>query len=388
MDTCDLDIAYQYYSKYNRDNKDAAKDAAWAEINLSYILKNLEIVKTYAGEHTDIGAVVKGDAYGLGAEEIVKVLSKEDSVSMFIVGRLSEAEDISPFTDGKSVLVLDRVSAVGADGCGAEPVIYSAYDMAFMQKLELIGMRKNKSFSVHVRVDLWKSGMGFGPEEVSEELFSFPHVQVKGIYTHLYSSYQFDWERSEKELDRFDRVLDRLPGRIRRKLMVHAQNSSLIFTHPDHGYNLARSGAALYGLPIHPEKEYGLTPVLSLRARVVSVTKPKEDCCLSYQQQKSGRNGEIARFLFGYWDCPFLMTQDNVKVWGNGKLYPVADEPCMDSACIDAADGRISAGDEIVLLGAEEGVRLRDILARHQIDLVHSERLYMLSKRLHRIYRL
>lgn len=365
---------------------DNNKGAAWAEINLSDVLRNLKIVKKYAGKNTDIGAVIKGDAYGLGAKEIVKVLGKEKSVRMFIVGKPLEVEEILPFTNGKPVLILDRITVTDAESIRAEQVVYSAYDMAFMQKLELSGKKENRMFKVHVRMDLWGSGMGFLPGELSEELFSFPHVQVKGIYTHLYSSYQFDWEKSEQELCKFDEVLDRLPGDIRRGLTIHAQNSSLIFTHPNHDYNMARSGAALYGLPCHPENTYGLTPLLSLKSRIVTITKSKENCPLSYQKNKSGRNGEIARFLFGYWDCPFLMTQDNVKVWVKGKLYSVADEPCMDSTCIDVEDGAVSVGDEVVLMGEKEGVRLGEILARHQIDLVHSERLCLLSKRLRRVY--
>lgn len=361
--------------------------AAWAEINLSNLLKNLHIIKEYVGKNTDIGAVVKADAYGLGAKEIVKALCKENSIKMFIVGKISEAEEILPFVNGKPVLVLDRMNMAGMEGVGEQQVLYSAYDLEFMQELELLGEKENKIFQVHVRLDLWGSGMGFLPEDIGEEMFSFPHVQVRGIYTHLHSSYQFDWERNEQELCRFDGALEKLPGQIRKGLTIHAQNSPLIFTHPNHNYNMVRSGTALYGLPCHPQKTYGLTPLLSLKSRIVNITKLKEECPLSYQQRKGSKNLEIARFLFGYWDCPFLMTQDNVKVWIKGKVYSVVDEPCMDSTCIDMEDGEISIGDEVILMGEKDGVRLREILSRHHIALVHSEHLYIMSKRLKKIYR-
>lgn len=362
------------------------QDVAWAEISLSDILKNLKIIKRYAGKNTGIGAVVKADAYGLGAKEISKTLGKEESISMFIVGKPAEAEEIRPFANGKPILILDRVSVAGIKSPETEQMIYSAYDMDFLRELELLGERTNKAFPVHVRVDIWGSGLGFLPEEIKEDLFSFSHVQVKGIYTHLHSSYQFDWRKSEEELCQFDRALLGLPARIRQELTVHAQNSPLIFTHSNHNYNMVRSGTALYGLPCHPRNTYGLTPLLSLKSRIVTIAERKEECPLSYQKQKGGRSGKVARFLFGYWDCPFLMTQDGVKVWISGRLYSVADEPCMDSACIEVEQDGVSVGDEVVLLGEHDGVRLREILARHHIDLAHSERLYILSKRLCRIY--
>lgn len=362
-------------------------DAAWAEISLSALLKNLKIVKEHAGENTDVGAVVKADAYGLGAKEIVRALCREECIKMFIVGKLSEAEDILLSAKDKSVLVLDRIKPGAIKDFNPGNIIYSAYDRAFMQELEELGAAKNSVFSVHIRVDVWESGMGFSPEDVNIRLFDLPHVKVKGIYTHLHSSYQFDWEKTEKELCRFDRAVDRLPLHIHKKLTIHAQNSPLIFTHPHHGYNMVRSGTALYGLPCHPKHTYGLTPILSLKSRIVIVTDRKEGCSLSYQQGGKGTDGKIARFLFGYWDCPFLMTMKDIKVWIKGKLYSVSDEPCMDNSCIDVKDGEVSIGDEVILMGEKEGVRLGEIMVRHNIDLVHSEHLYILSKRLHKIYK-
>lgn len=368
----------------------AYEEGAWAEINLSRLLENLKIIQNYAGENTGIGAIVKADSYGLGAEQIVKVLKKEQCVKMFIVGKLLEAREIIPYTETTPVLILDRLSAVGiVDDMGdyiTKQVIYSAYSLEFLQQLNQLGQEKDIIFQVHLRVDLWNSGMGFLPEQITQELFSLPYVSVAGIYTHLQSSYQFDWEKSEGELCRFDRVINSIPENIREKLTIHAQNSPLIFTHPNHKYNMVRSGTALYGLPCHPHNTYGLMPLLSLKAKIVNISKLEGEGGVSYRKHNNVSKYNIARFLFGYWDCPFLMTQENVKVWINGKMYSVVEEACMDSACIDTQGASIAVGDEVVLMGEKEGVRLREILTRHNIDLVHSEHLYILSKRLRRIY--
>lgn len=49
-------------------------------------------------------------------------------------------------------------------------------------------------------------------------------------------------------------------------------------------------------------------------------------------------------------------------------------------------DEDVCIGDEVILIRQQHGVTIRDILERHQIDFVHSERLCLLSERLERIY--
>lgn len=49
-------------------------------------------------------------------------------------------------------------------------------------------------------------------------------------------------------------------------------------------------------------------------------------------------------------------------------------------------DEDVCIGDEVILIGQQNGVTIGDTLEHHQIDFVHSERLCLLSERLGRIY--
>src|SRR5271168_1132840 len=48
----------------------------WAEISLRAILHNLKVIRTHIGRERKILAVVKSNAYGLGAVAIAKALQK------------------------------------------------------------------------------------------------------------------------------------------------------------------------------------------------------------------------------------------------------------------------------------------------------------------------
>ena len=50
------------------------KNTAWIEINSKAIVNNINKIRKYIGEQTEIIGVVKGDAYGHGAKEISRLL--------------------------------------------------------------------------------------------------------------------------------------------------------------------------------------------------------------------------------------------------------------------------------------------------------------------------
>lgn len=369
------------------------QETAWAEISLSRLSQNVKRIGEQIGGNKKIGAVVKADAYGLGAVEVAKALNQEPSIQMLIVGKLWEACEIASAAGGLPVLILDPIGIAQIREVErslpmeASHFIYSAYDEAFLQQMDALGKEMGRELLVHIRTDISYNGMGIAPEKITEKLFLFSHARVTGIYTHLYASYCSDWEGSQRELCRFDQVVAGIPKDIRKKLTVHAQNSVLLFTHPDHDYTMVRSGTAIYGLPCVPGKDFGLKPVLSVKSRICDIVRVKGDARLSYKPGKGGKAGMAARCLLGYWDCPFLMTQERIMVWINGNLFPLWDEPCMDHSCIAVQEqDSLKKGDEVVFLGDKRGVTVTELLERHGIELVHSERLYLISKRLPKYY--
>ena len=69
------------------------KDRAWLEIDLSAIEENYRRIKEFIGDQTEIMAVVKANAYGLGAVEVSKTL--ENAVCpMFAAACIEEAMEL------------------------------------------------------------------------------------------------------------------------------------------------------------------------------------------------------------------------------------------------------------------------------------------------------
>ena len=76
----------------------------WVEIDHSALRQNLAFVRRRIGTEASILAVVKANAYGHGAEEIVRTLFGDTAV--FGVANLGEAEKVAAAGTGRDVLLM------------------------------------------------------------------------------------------------------------------------------------------------------------------------------------------------------------------------------------------------------------------------------------------
>ena len=370
--------------------------SAWAEVSSENIENNLKVIQKQVGEGVKICAVVKADAYGHGLSGFVDTLSKRHFTDIAAVGKFPELikllTDVNP--SGMDVLLLGAAAAdeiaLALDRGEIVPrrSIFSVYSTDMLRSLDKVAEFAKVTLRVHIRIDIWDSGMGISPEDFLKEqdmIMSMPHLAVCGLYTHLYSAYSDDLAEIASELEQFDDMVKKILPEHRKKLRVHALNSALIFRFPQYAYDMVRAGTALYGLPCDDHGE--LKTLLRICAQVFDVSEVDAGIPLSYinRNENSGRKRRIARIMLGYWDLPLMLTQKDVKIRIKGRLYELADDVCMDNLCIDIGDDDIRVGDEAVLFG-EEGVMATDILDRNGIDYVHGEWMCMTADRLEKVY--
>ena len=374
------------------------KRAAWAEVNTRGIAYNLGIIRSQLKDNVKVCAVVKADAYGHGLVGFVRELARQGFADMAAVGKFREMMQLSTEcgVDKIEILLLgvatpeEIATAVDCGRIIPRRSIFSIYNLAMLRDLDKVAEIAKVTLRVHIRIDGWNSGMGLSMEEFKEheeEIFHMQHLEVCGLYSHLYTAYSDNREEVESELKRFDEFVRSIPEDYRRKLTVHILNSALIFHFPEYSYDMVRAGTSMYGLPCGDQGR--LVPIMRICAQVFDVRDVPAAVPLSYLQTE-GANTEgkrrIARIMFGYWDCPLLMTQENVSIRIRGKLFKPADEVCMDNLCVDiTGEDDIEVGDIAVLMG-ESGVTIGEILERNRIDYVHSEWMCMTAGRLEKVY--
>ena len=371
--------------------------AAWVEISGDALAYNLETVRSRVKEGTRICAVIKGNAYGHGLTGVKNLLTERGLAEMTAVGKGSELLRILRKTedDGCDVLLLGMAddkeieSLLKRAGDKAKRAVFSVYSLNHFRSLNALGIRRRQKIRVHIRVDIWDSGMGLGFQQFQqkeEELFSAEGIDICGLYGHLYSAY-YDESREEtrRELLKFDSLINSIRDDHRKKMIVHVMNSSMVFRFPEYSYDMVRVGTAMYGLMCG---DGGcLKPVMKICARIFDVREIDADTPLSYQHRDSSTSRrKIARAMIGYCDCPLLLTQKDVRVRIGDRIYPLADDICMDNLCIDVTGSDdVAVGDTAVLLG-EPGVTDEQIICRNDMDYIHSDWLSMTAERLEKVY--
>ena len=385
------------------DDKAADDKGAWAEVDKEAVRENIAYVRSLLPEGTRFCAVLKGNAYGHDLVKMKDYLVSASLVDMVAVGQVSELLLLQDHPHPKDVdeLLLgfcrarEVEVALGEGRLSAQKMVFSIYNLPQFLELEELAKKSGKVLRVHLRVDPQDSGMGLSFETMlwqEEVFFSSPHVKVTGLYAHFYSSYGEDDSKLQRELEGFDAFLSRLSKKHLEGLIIHACNSPLVFRTAGHAYSMVRVGSALYGIQggfedrAPKDRTRELHTAMRICARVFAIKTIQKQTSLSYHPSGAQDMRRIARLMIGYWDVPLLLNQKDVRVCIRGKLFPLADDVCMDNLCIDITGSEeVSVGDVAYLLGPV-GVRLEDILERNEIEFLHAEWLTMTAGRLPKVY--
>ena len=371
--------------------------AAWAEVSVRSLMDNIATVRGQLHKGVKLCGIIKADAYGHSLKEFSRMLKYHRLVDMVAVGRIPEVEKILSIMpdEGVDMLILGETEASEiAAACrkerfDTERVIFSVYSMRQFADINALGIKIGKRLRVHIRTDNWITGMGLSYKEFLENeqlIHKADGVDVCGLYAHLYSSYSGDREKTRMELEEFDELVKSMDQELRNRLTIHVANSAIIFTFPEYAYDMVRFGAAMYGLTCYDGGR--LKQAMKICAKIFDVKEINAKAPLAYHSPEAAAKGKrkIARVMIGYWDCPLLLTQKTVRIGVKGKLYPLADDVCMDNLCIDVTGSDdIVCGDEAVILG-EGGMSVNDVLAANSLEDIHSDWMCMTAGRLEKIY--
>jgi alanine racemase len=130
-------------------------------------------------------------------------------------------------------------------------------------------------------------------------------------------------------------------------------NSSGIFLGPRFASELARPGAALYGLNPTPGQPNPMEPVLRLAAPILQLRDIPAGATVGYGGAwLAARPSRIATVALGYADGFPRVLEGKAQGWLHGAAVPMVGRVSMDLATFDVTDAPPpQPGDAIELLG-------------------------------------
>lgn len=365
----------------------------WAEVDLGCIKYNVKQIKNICGNKKIYG-VVKADAYGHGALDIVPLLLKS-GVTNLAVAVITEALEIIKSGVSTPILILGFTPLTFAEDILSNNIEQTVYDLEYAEKLSKIAQEKNKVAKVHIAVDTGMGRIGFLPNkegmEAVRQISKMTNINIEGIFTHFSTADEVDKSYSMEQLAKFNKFVDDLECEGIKFNIKHASNSAGIMDLPEAHFNAVRPGIIMYGY--YPSNEVikerlDLKPALTLKTNVVHVKILPKDMYISYgRKYKTDKERVIATLPIGYADGYTRALSNKGKVIINGKLAPIVGAVCMDQCMIDVTDvGTVKVGDEVILLGEYGDTRFNADDLAELLDTINYEIICMIGRRVPRVY--
>lgn len=368
---------------------------AWAEISLSALKKNVEIIKGLNSAKTEIMAVVKADAYGHGDEEICRCLAEECGIKYFAVSNLDEAVAVRKFCPEAEILILGYTPPEYAHEIAQHNIIQGVVSAEYAAAL---CSNSSEKLRCHIKIDTGMGRIGLKydtPEKCAEAVAALcaeKGLSVEGIYTHFAAADSLDsdnvayTDRQQRFILDTNDCLNKMGIHLRH---VHFMNSAAVCCRNSSESTLARAGIILYGL--HPDPELpipdGLRPVMELKAVISHVKYINAGDCVSYGRTfTADRRMRIATVTIGYADGYSRLLSSKGSILVRGVRCKIVGRVCMDQLMIDVTDAEAEAGDIVTLIGrdGEDEITADELASIY--GTIGYEVVCGISKRVPRIY--
>jgi alanine racemase len=373
-----------------------------ARVDLGVLKSNYRAIREHLKRGRPTGtpgviAVVKANAYGHGAGQIGRAL-EDAGADLLACADIEEGQALRAAGVRAEILVFGALSVSDLDGlfdCRLTPTISTP---GAARAVQAAAARYRQKVRYHLKLDTGMYRLGFRADNIRRtlpELLASANLELAAVYTHFATADEPESPLFGEQHARFEdalRVIGGMrsarEGREDGSPYVHAANSAALLRDSRVWYDRVRPGLLLYGIVPPPlASTIPLTPIMTLRSRIVAVKGVREGEGVGYGVRfHADRPTTIAIVPAGYADGLDLRLAGRGAVLIRGRRAPIVGSVCMDMLMADVSGLEVSPGDEVVIIGPQDGDRLdvREMAA--QIGTIPYEILCRIGSRIERVY--
>ncbi len=335
----------------------------------------------------ECAAVVKANAYGLGLEPVTAKLARA-GCKTFFVADIAEARRVRPRARDATIYVLNGFSPQAATAfieLNAQPVINSTAELA---EWDAFLAAQNWRGGAAIHVDTGMNRLGISAEEAAALALRVQKDNhgITLLMSHLACAEIADHPLNQSQIRLFRELRILYHG-----VPASLANSSGIFLGNSTHFDLARPGAALYGINPTPGHTNPMRGTVALTGRILQVRKVQQGDTVGYDAAwKAKRASRIAVIALGYADG-LLRAASGTDRKGGGvaivaaKRCPIVGHISMDLVCVDVTDlaNPVHRGDIATFMG--ENISVDEVAA--SAGTIGYEILVRLGRRCSLVYR-
>lgn len=322
-------------------------------IDLSAILANWCCINNQLGGHASAAAVIKANAYGLGAEQVGPMLYGA-GCREFFVATFEEALAAREYLEPDA-----RIYVLGGVRPGAErmfvqhalsPVLHTAEDI---RRWVAIVKETTLPPPCAVKINTGMTRLGLEVQEWLAFLTAADDLQALSpalVMSHLACAEEPDHPLNHQQLHQFQTVVAAT-----RPLLPAARfslaNSSGVYLGDAWHFDLVRPGAALYGINPQPSKPSPLKPVVHLALPVLQVRELRSNVSIGYgASAQASAPTRLAVAAGGYADG----LHRTIGRAGFGMIdqhrVPVVGRISMDATIFDVSAANLEDEDKMIVV--------------------------------------
>jgi len=299
-------------------------------------------------------AVVKANAYGLGAVRVAKAIEDQERLSMFAVASVEEAIELRDAGIKKEIIILLPVTPA----CFKEALKYkltlTVHSRENLADINRFAKEIGQSINVHLKIDTGMNRWGVKWNEFDDFLqlaIKSDLVNITGAYSHI-----FEKSSTNVQIKRFDDIIEKLRNLNINPDFIHIASSCSATLKARSKYaNNTISGLIIYGIdPYNELRDFKLTFKLSSYILMIKQVKCGET--VGYNGTWSAHTDiRLAIIPVGYADGIKRSLSNRGSVLINGKSARITGIVSMDAVAVNISGIKAKLYDEVTIIGTDSG---------------------------------
>jgi alanine racemase len=323
-------------------------EAARLTVRLGAIVANYRTYCRMTGPCA-VAAVVKADAYGLGAAAVAPALVRA-GCDTFFVARLAEGIALRKALPQARIFVLDGAQADAVPALISHRLTPALNSLADIAAWSAAASAARTTLDAVIHVDTGMNRLGLAPDELAI-LSAQSAARLSGLNVVLVMSHLACGDEAVpmngQQLSRFKQALAMLPPAPASLAASHGA-----FLGMEYHFDLVRPGVALYGANPQNTAQNLMQPAAILTGKVLQIRGIDTGDSVGYAATfRAKRPTMLATVALGYADgIPRTLSNTGAAAIG-GARAPIVGRVSMDLITLDVTGIDVAPGDDAELLG-------------------------------------
>lgn len=346
------------------------------ELSASAFRNNLKFIRKKLKKGVRLCSVVKGNAYGHGLKEFVS-MAMQEGVDYFAVHSAEEAYCLqNSLSTMPHLFIMGEIEGQAIEWAIQHQIEFAVFDEQRLETALKFAQKLNIKAKIHIEVETGMRRTGFEIDQLSALCDWFraheSHVIFQGLFTHFAGAEsQANHFRISKQIEVFHQAKLILAQEQLKPIYVHAACSAAMLNYPETQENMVRVGILNYGFWPNVETQIRasgennqasnpLKRVIRWSAKIMTTKNISKGHFVGYGTTfLAHKNMKLAIVPVGYSHGYSRNLSNVASVLVNGKVAPVVGTVNMNSLTIDISlVGKVEKGDEVVLIGKQNGKQI------------------------------